>query len=105
MLILYVAFEIFMFFNLMEKLAFDTLEKNTYDRSMKNQGSKTSPRHVKMDKPWFFSDKPPKNSFYKISSYQGFPSKQTPIRWVRYHLRTVIRNPRRNVELIMLSDS
>ena len=51
MLILYVAFEIFMFFNLMEKLAFDTLEKNTYDRSMKNQGSKTSPRHVKMDKP------------------------------------------------------
>ena len=51
MLILYVAFEIFMFFNLMEKLAFDTLEKNTNDRSMKNQGSKTSPRHVKMDKP------------------------------------------------------
>ena len=72
MLILYVAFEIFMFFNLMEKLAFDTLEKNTYDRSMKNQGSKTSPRHVKMYKPWFFSDKPPKINFTKFPHIKAF---------------------------------
>ena len=44
---------------------------------------------------------PKKSPFNKISSYQGFTSKQTPIGWVRYHLRTVVRNPRRIVELIM----
>ena len=32
-----------------------------------------------MDKPWFFSDKPETNPFYKISSYQGFTSKPTLI--------------------------
>jgi len=34
---------------------------------------------LKMDKPGFFSDKPETNLFYKISSYQGFTSKQTLI--------------------------
>ena len=36
---------------------------------------------LKMETPQFFSDKPEKNPFYKISSYQGFTSKQTLI-WV-----------------------
>ena len=31
------------------------------------------------------------NPFYKISLYQGFTSKRTLIGWVRYHLRTVIK--------------
>jgi len=55
---------------------------------------------LKMDKPWFFSDKPEKNPFYKISSYQGFPIKQTHIGFMSPLSRTVIRNPRRNIELI-----
>ena len=34
---------------------------------------------LKMDKPGYFSDKPEKNPFYKISSYQGFTIKQIVI--------------------------
>jgi len=34
----------------------------------------------------FFRQAWKKNPFNKISSYQGFTSKQTPIGWVRYHL-------------------
>jgi len=55
----------------------------------------------KWTSPDFFQTSPNFFPFNKISSYQGFTSKQTPMGWVQYHLRTVIRNPRRNVELIM----
>ena len=37
----------------------------------------TSPWPLKMDKPWFFPDKPEQNPFDKISSYQDFTSKQS----------------------------
>jgi len=43
--------------------------------------------------------------FYKISSYKGFTSNQTPHGWACYHLRIVISNPRRNVEVIKCKQS
>ena len=50
-------------------------------RAPRKHLSWTSPGQwpLKMDKPWFFPDKPPKNVFYKISSNQDFTSKQTLI--------------------------
>ena len=74
-----------------------------------NQGSnktismdKPGPVAFKKDKPWFFSRQAWKNPFYKISSYQDLTSiNKLWFWWVRYHLRTVICNPRRNVELTM----
>ena len=54
-----------------------------------------------MDKPWFFSDKPGNIFFTKSPHIKVLLVNKLWFWWVHYHLRTVIRNPRRNVELTM----
>ena len=84
----------------------------TFRALSRKQGSKKTcfmdkPRTCglwKWTRPDFFSEKPPKTPFYKIS-YQDFTFKQTLIWWVCYHLRTVIRNPRRNIGWIKCKQS
>ena len=56
---------------------------------------------LKMDKPWFFSDKPEKNCFTKSPHIKVLLVNKIWFWWLCYHLRTVIRNPRRNVKLNM----
>ena len=79
----------------------ETIYNQSPFRAPRTHFSWTSPGPVAFEngQALIFFSQAPKNPFYKISSYQGFTSKQTPIGWVRYHLRTVFRNPRRNVRV------
>ena len=73
----------------------------------------TKIREIQGSKKTFFMLKPRACGLWKWTSpdffqtslkkihFKSFISKQTPIGWVCYHLRTVILNPRRNEELIM----
>jgi len=56
---------------------------------------------LKMDKPWFFSDKPEKINFTKSLHIKVLLVNKLWFWWVIYHLKTVIRNQRRNDELTM----
>jgi len=57
---------------------------------------------LKMDKPWFFSDMhPPKKHSTKSPQIKVLLVNKLWFWWVHHHLRTVIHNPRRNVELTM----
>ena len=56
---------------------------------------------LKMDKPWFYLDKPEQTHFTKSSHIKVLAVNNFWFWWVRYHLRIVIHNPRINVELNM----
>ena len=59
---------------------------------------------LKMEKTWYFSDiflARKKKHFTKSPHIKVLLVNKLWFWWVRYHLRTVIRNPRRHVELTM----